>query len=458
MRRNKRLFRPKRRYRIKKNNTNAIKAITGVLAVAVLVFVGYSAAGPVSEFLQTRAEQKQQTEENAHTEQTDNSQEQAVILPEIITDAAVTEQTVSVQTTASETEPVMTTAGDSMIETVDETTAPITQTETETTTEAVTEETVPHVSSVLKTEGAAFMISPESMADKESIGSALDELKAEGYTAVIFPMKTEGGIFRYDTKIPFVDTAIDGDDPVVSELSAEQVLYEAESRGLMAVGYISVLTDNNRYGDYRDGSYRSLDDSTWLDASPDNGGKPWISPFDPVAQEYLCDIVTELGDAGFTEIICDDFIFPDFRSSDIELLGEQVSERGDRYLALTKLAQMMTEAGKQSGADVMIRVTANSIIKGYSEVFVPEELAGCHVLVDYSEYNMASVIRSDGSEQDIESMEQYDKVTAVFDHIIGRSNNVEISPMFNRKSMTPDEYYHSIDAVTAMGYIKYYIY
>ena len=44
MRKSKRIFRPKRRYRIKKRNDNAIKIISGVAALAVLVFVGYSAA------------------------------------------------------------------------------------------------------------------------------------------------------------------------------------------------------------------------------------------------------------------------------------------------------------------------------------------------------------------------------------------------------------------------------
>ena len=48
MRKSKRIFRPKRRYRIKKRNDNAIKIISGVAALAVLVFVGYSAAGPIS--------------------------------------------------------------------------------------------------------------------------------------------------------------------------------------------------------------------------------------------------------------------------------------------------------------------------------------------------------------------------------------------------------------------------
>lgn len=71
MRKSKRIFRPKRRYRIKKRNDNAIKIISGVAALAVLVFVGYSAAGPISRYLANRSVQTETepwTPENTDTQ------------------------------------------------------------------------------------------------------------------------------------------------------------------------------------------------------------------------------------------------------------------------------------------------------------------------------------------------------------------------------------------------------
>ncbi len=431
MRRKKKLFRPKRRYKIKRRNDNIIKIVTGVAAVAVLVFVGYSAAGPVSRYLEERANQTETqpwTPENTDTAQTEES------LPDIVTEISDT------QAEVSETAPAETSAPE-----VTETSA----SETKAVTEPAPE---------IKSGGAAYMISAEDMADTDSLEAALDDIRNSGCSAVIFPMKTEGGIFNYNTDIDFVDTVIDGDDPIHSELTAEEIAQAAESRGLRPVALISVLKDNNRYGDYRDGSYRSMDDSTWLDTSPEKGGKPWISPFDPVAREYLCDIVTELGEAGFGEIIADDFIFPEFRSSDIELLGEQVSPYSDRYLALTELAVMMTEAGNDADTRVMLRITANSVIKGYSELFHPEELEGCTVMIDYSENNISRTMISNDEEIILDDLDEHDKVSAVFAEVTERCGELDTVPMLERESMSADDFSEAVSALTEAGYNKYYVY
>lgn len=427
MRRRKKIFRPKRRYKIKRRNTNALKVIAGVATVAVLVFVGYSAAGPVSRYLEERAsrvETDSWTPESTDT--VENTSDIFVIedIPsETVSDASVTRQS----------------------------DAPLSETVGSTDDEPVKKPE-------LRSGGAAYTLSADDMTSLDALTSALDEIRTDGCSAVIFPMKTEGGAFYYNTKIPLVSTAIDGDYPVKSELTAETIANAAAERGLRPVALISVLKDNNRYGDYRDGAYHSLDDSTWLDTSPDKGGKPWISPFDDTAREYICDIVRELGNAGFGEIIADDFIFPEFRSSDIELLGDEVAPYGDRYLALTSLARMMTEAGNESGTEVMLRITANSIIKDYSELFRPEELSGCRIAIDYSEDNIARTMVAANEEIILDELGERDKVTAVFGEVTSRCGDMATFPMLERSSMSPDDFNEAVAAVTAMGYGKYYVY
>ena len=95
MRRGRKIFRPKRRYKIRRHNENAIKIITGVAAVAVLVFVGYSAAGPISRYLEERANR---------TETEDWSVEDT---PEAVTDNVFSEaETAPLPTEESVTLPV----------------------------------------------------------------------------------------------------------------------------------------------------------------------------------------------------------------------------------------------------------------------------------------------------------------------------------------------------------------
>lgn len=436
MKRKKKIFRPKRNYYIKRKSRSAVKVITGIAALAVLVFVGYSAAGPISRYLEDRP----------HSTDTEP-------------------WTPEDQSTSSDfsAEP----AGESdvpEIDSPDETAPPVTDKKDyiASVSEAVKTETTPAESEpampTVKSGGAAYSLSVSDMQDRETLIAALDDLAASGCSAVIFPMKTEGGAFRYKTAIPFVYTVYEGEDPVRSDIPADEIAKAAQSRGLRPVALISVLSDNNRYGDYRDGSYHTLDDDAWLDTSPDKGGKPWLSPFESDTQNYMCDIVTELANAGFGDIICDDFIFPEFRSSDIELLGEEVSPYSDRHLALTGLAVKMTEAGSAAGSRVMLRITSNSIIKRYSELFYPDELTGCTVMIDYSENNISRTMVAGDNEVILDDMEMYEKITAVYGEAINRCGSLKAVPMIERDSMSADDFGEAVKAFTAMGYEEYYVY
>lgn len=435
MRRKKKIFKPKRHYKIKRRNENAVKIIAGAAAVAALIFVGYSVAGPIGRYIASRPD-RTETQPWTPTDTdtvTDDTAAQTAELP-AVTDITKSDISLPVSEEAQTSVAAVTEPAETTVTTVSEQTA------------------------ALRDGGAAYYLDPDSMSDADSLDAALDELAASGCNAVIFPVKTEGGVFHYKTELDFVATVIDGNDPIQSELSAADIVKAAESRGLRPVALMSVLYDNNRYGDYRDGSYRSEDGDTWLDTSPDKGGKPWLSPFDETAQEYLCDIVTELGEAGFDEIICDDFIFPEFRSSDIDMLGEEVSPYSDRYQALTSLAVMMNNAGNDAGTRVMLRITANSVIRRYSELFYPDELEGCRIMIDYSENNISRTMVAGNDEVILDDMDMYDKITAVYGEVSSRCGDLPVYPMLDRESMSADDFDEAVKALTAMGYDEYYVY
>lgn len=435
MRRKKKIFKPKRHYKIKRRNENAVKIIAGAAAVAALIFVGYSVAGPIGRYIASRPD-RTETQPWTPTDTdtvTDDTAAQTAELP-AVTDITKSDISLPVSEEAQTSAAAVTEPAETTVTTVSEQTA------------------------ALRDGGAAYYLDPDSMSDADSLDEALDELAASGCNAVIFPVKTEGGVFHYKTELDFVATVIDGNDPIQSELSAADIVKAAESRGLRPVALMSVLYDNNRYGDYRDGSYRSEDGDTWLDTSPDKGGKPWLSPFDETAQEYLCDIVTELGEAGFDEIICDDFIFPEFRSSDIDMLGEEVSPYSDRYQALTSLAVMMNNAGNEAGTRVMLRITANSVIRRYSELFYPDELEGCRIMIDYSENNISRTMVAGNDEVILDDMDMYDKITAVYGEVSSRCGELPVYPMLDRESMSADDFDEAVKALTAMDYDEYYVY
>lgn len=448
MRRNKKIFRPKRRYRIKKRNDNVIKIITGAAALAVLVFVGYSAAGPVSRYIAERsaqAESEPWTPENTDTKASDTAVSESTTVSE---NAESTASAEAAQTSPAPqvSEQAQTTA------VIPESTPDHSAAESETAAQSIPADLT------VRDGGSAYILSASDMTDRNTLDNALSELSVSGCNAVIFPMKEEGGAFNYATRAPLAQTVYEGEDPIRSSLTAKDIADAAYSKGLRPVALISVLSDNNRYGDYRDGSYHTLEDDAWLDSSPEKGGKPWLSPFEDVTREYMCDIVTELSEAGFNEIIADDFIFPEFRSSDIELLGDSVSPYSDRYLALTELASDMTEAGKEAGSQVMLRITANSIIRGYSELFHPEELSGCTILVDYSEDNISRTMTAGDMEVILDGMEMYEKISAVYGGVADKCGELPTYPMIDRYSMSAEDFTRCVKALEALGYDRYYVY
>ncbi|MBQ5316153.1 MAG: hypothetical protein J6I96_01225 [Oscillospiraceae bacterium] len=377
MRKKKKIFRPRRRYRIKKKNENAAKIVISVVALAVLVFVGYSAMGPITEYIERS--RNAETEPWTPPSQTDVPPEETPDTPS---------QTAG--TTAVEPEQ--------------------------------TEQTV--ISAVPRNvhSGRAIMLEDGASADMQTLSLALDNAAADGCGAVIVPLKTEGGVYRYKSELEAVSMC--ETSPVRSELTAKEICSAITSRGLVPVAYVSVLTDNNRYGADRIGAYRSSDGKVWVDGNPALGGKPWISPFEESGVTLLCDTMTEIGSAGFSRIICGDFVFPEFEERDLAMLSG-VSSADERSAAVTTLAKRMTNAARGAGSDIMIRATAEEVIRG-SELFVPDKLGGCTVVIDCGD---ASRVKSVAG-NDISTLDAAHKTTAVYTEALRHADGLECYPMF----------------------------
>ena len=106
-----------------------------------------------------------------------------------------------------------------------------------------------------------------------------------------------------------------------------------------------------------------------------------MSPFSDMAVSYNAAIAQEAAGAGFEKVICSDFVFPEFRQSDIEYLGESVVAN-DRYMALTSAANMMYENVVNNGSSMMIEVSAADLLKGNSDIVQPMLLSANSFVLD----------------------------------------------------------------------------
>ncbi len=200
-------------------------------------------------------------------------------------------------------------------------------------------------------------------ADTLNAAIAAAKLNVPEMQMAVIPMKVQGGVILYDSEVALAKTC----GAEQGTLTASDIVRIARENGCGAIASCSLLYDNLVPDGDPQAGYLTVDDgSRWLDNKKDAGGKPWISPFSESARQYLSDLITEMADAGFAEIWCSDLIFPRFRETDLNYLGDKVKDpaRGDVLFQL--LEQLAKNAG---GVPLLPQVDAQGILDGTEEAF-----------------------------------------------------------------------------------------
>ncbi len=276
------IYRQKTRFeRLKGFFRNTGAVIGTAAAVAAIVFVGYSAGGPVIEFLE---DQGILTAATAPASEPDE------------TDAATTAEPASSQP---------------------ETTQPVQE--------------------------AFFMsgyyLDAHALSTQQTLRTALVSVPM-GITHVIVPLKTAGGSLHYATAIADASTS----STVVSATQLSVIHETIAEQGYTPVAAINALEDSIYPKVYADAAYRIAGtQERWLDAAPEHDGKPWISPFSDLAIDYLSSLSAEAAQAGFTVILCEGLTFPQFSEEDLAQLDPRAGS-ADRGSALVNTANAMQDA------------------------------------------------------------------------------------------------------------------
>jgi len=214
----------------------------------------------------------------------------------------------------------------------------------------------------------AFSLNTTDIADAQSIKNALKRIPAgEKIEYIEVPLKVSGGEIYYATNNYYATSA--GVIQSYSKLS--EIVSAISTAGFKPVATVSIFNDNIIPNYFRDMGFLTVEDgSQWIDNDVEAGGKPWMNPFSESAVSYNSDIVEEISQAGFEKVVCYDFVFPDFRQSDVEYLGEKVVS-SDRYMALTSAANTMYEKILSNGSKMLLEVNAADILRGKNDVLQP---------------------------------------------------------------------------------------
>lgn len=379
------------------------------IGIAVLVFVGYSVAKPIFNFLNS--------EENI----SDSTSEPWT--PPVVTDTS--EEDVN---TGADTENNGTNAAEN-----DKTDVPAV---TDTNSEGFT----------------AYLLPEDALTNPTVLNGYLEQAKTDGYNSVILTLKAEGGKIYYNTRSEFAamdENAVDGMMPV------QQITSIVKNSGMKAIASINLLEDNNRYGENRDGSYHNSDGTTWLDNAVSKGGKPWLSPFEEDTKEYIRFLAEEIAGAGFDAIAADGAVFPNFRNSDLNYIGNSV-KNVTRYMALIEVVNIVKSAAEAQSVGFMLEINAADILYGRAEVYKPEQLGQITLLVEYSPSDFNESVIYNNQEIVVSELSASERFKTVFGIISASSGeNITIIPVISRNNMNQVEYSDTIQELISEKYDSY---
>ena len=306
------IYRQKSRFeRLRAFGSNTGAIIVTLLLVAVLGFVGYSAGGPVLRFLQDR---------------------QILAKPSEPTEPVVSSSSDSVQ---QESEEVFESGQESMADS-----EPL---PSEIPTEAISLEPPK------QPEIRGYQLQTSALSTKAALEEALLRIPDDA-THILIPLKVKGGGLYYAT------TLEDGTKAVQAAMPLPSIYDTVKIHGAEPVAVINTLEDQIYPMTYQDASYRMAESGArWLDPS----GAVWMAPFSGLTVDYLSNIAKEAGDAGFTSIVCEGLVFPDFPEADVKSLDPRCIAP-DRYTSIEKLVESMQEAAPD--AEFYIRIDGLDIL------------------------------------------------------------------------------------------------
>lgn len=395
-------------YEKKKRLKRALRILLGLIVIAALVFVGYSVGKPILNYL---------NKENENTDKVEEPWTPPAVTSEVTETSDTSQNSLDVSAEPSET--------------------------------------VASSDNIINSTGlTAYILSEDALSDPSQFSALIDQVKADGYTAVSVTLKAKGGKIYYSTASTMAKS---DENAVVGNMPIQQIASLIKNSGLKMIAELNILEDNNRYGEYRDGSYHALDGSTWLDTAADKGGKPWLSPFDDDTKEMVRFMANEVSAAGFDYITVSGLTFPTFRNSDLNLLGDTVKDT-NRYKALIELANIVQTAANEHNTKTFIRTNAADIIYGRAEIFKPSELSGYTLLIDFDPAEFTESVVYNNNEIVFSELDPSGKFKTAFEIIKGQcGTEISVIPVITESGSNHADYDSLIAEIINEDFESYFV-
>ncbi|WP_101910878.1 putative glycoside hydrolase [Marasmitruncus massiliensis] len=180
------------------------------------------------------------------------------------------------------------------------------------------------------------------IADVSSLDAALSSIDTGKFNAVYFDLKDDAGNVLYRS---FVENATLA--PQSYDLS--MVCGKITAKGLTPIGRISAFRDPLAASKIKDAGVRyGNTEILWNDDDPARGGKPWLNPYSVSAQDYVIGLAEEAVGMGVSAIVYTNVCFPSGYSLNLASYGNVTQPKSDALAAFIDAAEerIATAGGK----------------------------------------------------------------------------------------------------------------
>ncbi len=163
----------------------------------------------------------------------------------------------------------------------------------------------------------AFHIDNSELSDFSEFEKLLENIKNNGFNAVMLDFKTSEGVLTYNSK-----TMSYKGDKEFNKIDST-VIDTIKEEGFLLLARVYCFEDT--YAPQRLGAYVYEDaekTKIWFDDSAIKGGNVWLDPTTARATNYICSLITEISDLGVDCIYLDSVEFPESREGAIPVYTE----------------------------------------------------------------------------------------------------------------------------------------
>lgn len=398
---------------------NAVGTVLTLVLMAVLGIVGYNIIGPVTDRLRA--------EEIAPT-----------TTPEPYFTEAAPETTAPPEQTEIQTEAVTTV-------TTQKTEQPTTE-ETTVTTEFPFNNRYPADATI------AYYVPEDTLKDLDALGAAAKKCAEQGYCAMILPMKLPSGMLQYASSVEKARACGASNDAM---LTLREITNETSRYHVKCIAEFSTLEDHTYSNYFMEGSYVFQDGNTrWLDNKPEEGGKPWLNPFDAASAEYLAELAAELGSGGFASVICKGTVFPHFFQSDADLIGNHVMDADKRRTALDFVLNTIAAGAPGAG----LYTDAHALLSGEEEAFDAKGLSMGTVFAKIDPAAFDAPFAVEGERYDPTALAFREKLLMITDGLQKTVGGRILVPCLSESEWSAADIEQAIEIFYNAGYKNVYIF